>query len=148
MRCLKSSMSSRLTSIMMWICVVSCHAGVHNRSPGVPKCTYGGESSLIPVGFSGSRMCQFDVPENGTTPSQVTMQYKNIVKICNLNKCSHQMNGNHGTRPSLTQEYGVHDIGGDGTWLWDEGAWSAAWGFHATIFGEGGLTRRTDPPPP
>ena len=105
---------------------------------------------MIPVGFSGSRMCQFDVPENGTTPSQVTMQYKSALKISNLNKYSHQMKvcyGNHGTRPSLTQEYGVHDMGGVGTWLWDEGAWFAARGFHATIFGAGGLTRRTDPPP-
>ena len=115
----------------------------------MPKCIDGGESSLIPVGFSGSKMSLFDVPENGTTPSQVTMQYKSAPKMVNLNKCSHQMKvcyGNHGTRPSLTQEYGVHDMGGIGTWLWDEGAWFTAWS-QAMNFGVGGLTRRTDPPP-
>ena len=152
-------------SIMMWICFVSCHAGVHNGSPGVPKCTDGGESSLIPVGISGSRMCLFDVPENGAMPSQVTMkdslshgrepsqtmmQYKSALKMFELDNSNDQMtiwDINHGTMPSQTQDYSVYDKGGVGTWLQEKGAWFTAWSFQAMNFGVGGLTRWTDPPP-
>ena len=151
--------------IVMWICFVSCDAGVYNVSPGVPTCTDGGESSLIPVGILGTKMCLFDVPENGAMlsqvmmkastshghePSQGVMQYKSALKTLELDTSHEQMTMrgiNHGTMPSQTQEYSVHEKGGVGTWLKEKGAWFTAWSFQAMNFGVGGLTRWTDPPP-